>query len=285
MTRSQTTEKAYKGLIVPMVTPFTAQGDLDEHALRRIIDHILGGGADGILVLGAVGEGASAPRDMRYKVVRHTLEITNGRAQVYAGVLSNVVDEALDAAKDYLRYGAAAVVAPLPGYYVLTPDEQFRYFANLAERVRGSIILYDIPAAAIDPGVVEHLRVFPNIVGIKDSTGSRERLSDLLEMYSDDPLFSVLVGTSALTSFGLRNGADGFVPVVGNLNPSLCARVCASAQKGDWALMEDLQREMDAVQAEFQGETMGRTIARLKKEMAKRGLCGPKVLLPLKEEE
>ena len=279
--------KAYQGFIVPMVTPLNGQGDLDEHAMRRIIDFVIAGGAHGIFVLGTSGEGPSMPREMRHKVVHLTLEHTNGRALVYAGIAFNVVNTCVDAAKDYLRQGVTAVVAPAPSYYLLTPDEQFRYFAALAERIRGPLILYDIPAAAhttIDLGVVEHLRVFPNVVGIKDSSGDRERLGDLIKAYGDDPLFSILVGTTALTSFGLQRGADGFVSSLGNLNPSLCARMYASAQKGDWALMEDLQREIEAAQAEFQGETIGRTIASLKREMAKRGLCGPKVLLPLQEE-
>ncbi len=279
--------KTYQGLIVPMVTPLTAQGELDEHAMRRILDFIIAGGAHGIFVWGTSGEGPLAPREMRPKLVRLAVEHTNGRAHVYAGIPFNSVDECLDAAKDYTRFGVTAVVAPVPGYYLLTPGEQFHYFATLAERVRSPLILYDMPAAvhtAIDPGVIEHLRVFPNVVGIKDSSGDRERLGSLLKAYGDDPLFSILVGTTSLASFGLRRGADGFVPSLGNLNPSLCARLYAAAQKGDWALMEDLQHEIDVAQAEINGETIGRSIARLKREMSKRGLCGPGVFLPLQQE-
>jgi 4-hydroxy-tetrahydrodipicolinate synthase len=136
----------------------------------------------------------------------------------------------------------------------------------------------------IDPSVIEHLRVFPNVVGIKDSSGNRERLSALLDAYGDDPGFSVLVGSTALASFGFRNGADGFVPSAANLNPALCVRLYASAVKGDWTLMDDLQRSVDAVQSEMTGETIGRGVARLKRLMQKRGLCGPRVFLPLQEE-
>lgn len=287
MSEQKSPTKAYQGLIVPMITPLTAQGDLDEQATRRIIDFIIAGGAQGVFVWGTSGEGPLAPREMRPKLVRLAVEHTNGRARVYAGIPYNVVDECLEAAKDYIRFGVAAVVAPVPGYYLLTPDEQFHYFATLAERIRGPLVLYDMPAAvhtAIDPGVVEHLRVFPNVVGIKDSSGDRERLGSLLKAYGDDPLFSVLVGTTSLAGFGLERGADGFVPSLGNLNPSLCARVYAAAQKGDWALMKDLQYEMDAAQTEVNGETIGRSIARLKREMSKRGLCGPGVFLPLQQE-
>jgi dihydrodipicolinate synthase/N-acetylneuraminate lyase len=288
MAERKTPDKIYHGVIVPMVTPLTAQGELDEPALRRIIDFLVAGGVQGLFVLGTTGEGASAPREIRARIVHLAVEFASGRVQVYAGIPSTVVDEAVDAAREYLRRGAAAVVAPLPGYYQLTPDEQFRYYAALVERIRGPLILYDIPLAAhmsIDQGVIEHLRVFPNVVGIKDSSGDRERLRSLLGAYVDDPGFAVLVGTTALASFGLQRGADGFIPSAGNLNPSLCARMCTLAQKGDWALMEDVQRQLDALQAEIAGETIGRGIAFLKKEMAKRGLCGPKVFLPLQQAE
>jgi 4-hydroxy-tetrahydrodipicolinate synthase len=288
MAERKTPDKTYHGVIIPMVTPLNEQSELDEPALRRVIDYLVAGGAQGLFVLGTMGEGVSVPREIRQRIVHLAVEYANGRAQVYAGIPSTVVEEAVDAAREYLRRGVAAVVAPLPGYYQLTPDEQFHYYAALVERIRGPLILNDIPSAAhmtIDQGVIEHLRVFSNVVGIKDSTGDRERLRSLLDTYGDDPGFTVLVGTTALTSFGLQRGADGFVPSVGNLNPALCARMCTLAQKGDWALMEDVQRELDALQAEINGETTGRSIARLKKEMSRRGLCGPRVFLPLQEEE
>ena len=82
----------------------------------------------------------------------------------------------------------------------------------------------------------------------------------------------------------LQHGADGFIPSAGNLNPALCSRMCSLAQKGDWALLTELQREVDALQAEFAGETIGRSIARLKRLMNRRGLCGSRVFLPLQEE-
>lgn len=288
MAERKTPDKTYQGFVVPIVTPLNGQGELDEPALRRLVDFLITGGAQGLFVLGTTGEGPSAPREIRSRIVHLAVEYANGRAQVYAGIPSTVVDEAVDSAREYLRRGVATVVAPLPGYYQLTPDEQFRYYATLVERVRGPVLLYDIPPAAhmtIDRGVIEHLRVFSNVVGIKDSSGDRERLRDLLSAYGDDPGFAVLVGTTALASFGMQRGADGFISSIGNLNPSLCARMYMLAQKGDWALMEDVQRQLDTLQADVKGETIGRSIARLKKEMSKRGLCGPRVFLPLQQEE
>lgn len=282
------TGKRFSGVIVPMVTPLTAEGELDEPAIRRLVDHLVAGGVHGVFVLGTTGEGPSVPREMRARLVHLTLEAAGGRVRVYAGIMDTVVDESAAAGKDYLRRGAAAVVAALPSYFPLTGDEQFNYFATLARRIPGPILLYDTPQAVhmpIDMGVIEHLRAFPNVLGIKDSSGDQERLERLASYYGDDAGFAVLVGKTELANFGLRQGADGFVPSVANLNPALCVRLYASAEKGDWALMDELQRTIDSIQAEFSGETLGRTVAKLKRLMQKRGLCSARVFLPLEEED
>ncbi len=281
--------KTYHGVIVPMVTPLTAEFELDEAALRRVVEHLTAGGVQGIFVLGTTGEGPSAPREICSRLVQLTVEYAAGKAQVYAGIADTVVADSISVAKEYLRRGCAAVVAPLPSYYRLTEDEQFRYFTALVKRIPGPVLLYDLPSAAqmqIDHGVVEHLRAFPNVVGIKDSSGSIERLAALLDSYSDDPGFSVLVGATSLASYGLRNGADGMVASAGNLNPALCVRLCAAASKGDWSLMDSLQAELDELSAQYHAPGyIGRGIARLKKMMSQRGLCGSAVFRPLAAEE
>jgi 4-hydroxy-tetrahydrodipicolinate synthase len=285
MSNHPSTRKTFRGTVVPMVTPLTPEGDLDEAAVKRIVEHLLAGGVQGIFVLGSTGEGPSVPREMRARLVHHVIDLTGSRALVYAGIFDTIVSESLDAARDYLRRGAAAVVAQLPGYYRLPADAQFRYYANLAERVRGPILLYNIPMAvhmSIDPGVIEHLRAFSNVVGIKDSSGDPELLRHLLDTYADDERFSVLVGATALATLGFENGSDGFVPSIGNLQPALCNRLYQAAMNGDSALMAALQHEIIALQEDLGGtDYLGGHIARLKNRMAQQGLCSPRVLPPL----
>jgi dihydrodipicolinate synthase/N-acetylneuraminate lyase len=278
-------QKTHHGVVVPMVTPITEKYELDESALRKVIDHLIGGGVQGIFVLGSTGEGPSVPRSMRSRVVHLTVDQVKGRARVYAGIIDNSALDMIAAAREYLKMGVSAVVAQLPNYYTLGADEQFRYFTSLIERIQGPILLYEIPATvhmSLDLSVIEHLRAFSNVVGIKDSSGKTERVEALLDSYSDDPGFSVLVGTSGLYSYGLRHGADGIVPGGANLEPGLCARIYTSALTGDWSLMGDLQRELDRISADFLVPGyLGQTIARIKWQMSQRGLCGPTVFPPL----
>jgi 2-dehydro-3-deoxy-D-pentonate aldolase len=278
-------QKTHHGVIVPLVTPLTDKLELDENALRRLVDFLIEGGVDGLFVLGSTGEGPSVPRAMRSRIVHLTIEQARGRARVYAGILDNSSVDGLASAREFLRMGVSAVVAQLPNYFTLTPDEQFRYFASLAERIQGSILLYEIPQTvhmSLDLGVIEHLRAFSNVVGIKDSSGDRQRVQALLDSYRDDPEFSILVGTSGLYSFGLRHGSDGIVPGAANLEPGLCVRMCTSASKGDWTLMNELQLELDNISREFLVPGyLGQTIARIKRMMNQRGQCSATVFPPL----
>lgn len=281
----RTQPKQHHGVIVPIVTPLTDKLELDEAALRRVIDHQISGGVQGIFVLGSNGEGPSVPRSMRTRIVQLTMEHTHGRARVYAGMLDNSVVEALAFAKEFLRMGVAAVVAQMPNYFPMSPDQQFRYFASLAEKLPGSILLYDIPVtvhSAIDLAVIEHMRAFSNVVGIKDSSGNQERIQALLDAYQEDPEFSVLIGASGLYGNSLQMGADGIVPGAANLEPEICARMMAAAQTGDWQLVNELQAQLDQTTSEFMvAGNFGQTIARMKYVMSQRGLCGAAVFPPL----
>jgi 4-hydroxy-tetrahydrodipicolinate synthase len=282
-------QKTFCGVIVPMVTPINDAGELDEPAVRRVIDHLVTGGVQGIFVLGTAGEGPSTPREMRSRMVQLAVEHTAGRAQVLAGIYDTVVGESIEAGREYLRRGVSCVVAQMPGYYRLNADEQFRYYATLAERLNGPLMIYDIPSTvgqSVDLSVIEHLRAFRNLMGIKDSSGDRERVAALLDSYGDDPGFSVLAGSTEIVSWAFCRGADGFVPSGGNLNPALCERIYSAALHGDQHLMDALQLELDALQAEFSVYgSHAQGIARLKKRMSLRGLCGTNVFLPLKREE
>ena len=101
------------GVVVPMVTPFTAAGSLDEHAARNMVDFLLEGGVEGIFVLGTTGEAASVPRTARARLVELTVNQVNGQAQVYAGLNDNCLADAVEAGNSYLQAGVDAVVALL----------------------------------------------------------------------------------------------------------------------------------------------------------------------------
>src|SRR5947208_10947568 len=114
---------AYRGVVVPMISPVTPAGVIDEPAVERIVDHLIGGGVGGIFPLGTTGEAASMHRDEKRRLVEATVKHVAGRATVYAGIAANCLRESVEAAHAYKSVGVSAVVAHMPSYYPLTDVE------------------------------------------------------------------------------------------------------------------------------------------------------------------
>lgn len=279
-------DRPYHGIVVPMVTPVTGDGELDEAATRRVIDHLLDGGIDGVFVLGTTGEAASVPRAARLRLVELTVEQVGGRAVTYAGIGDNCLAHAVEAAEEYCRLGIDVLVAHLPYYYNLGADEQGDYYAALADRVPGSLMLYNIPSTthmSIPIEVVETLSHHPKVIGLKDSENDVSRLEKVLQRLGGRPDFAVLVGVSTLSAKALALGADGAVPSIGNLVPDLCQRLYESGVRGDASAAARHQRVVnEATELYRAGRTLAHSLGALKAAMGALSLCGPDVLPPLR---
>jgi 4-hydroxy-tetrahydrodipicolinate synthase len=275
----------FRGAVIPLVTPVTPKGTADETGLTRLIDSMLAAKVEGIFVLGTTGEGPSVPREFRQSIVQRAVNQARGRALVYAGIGDTCLADSIAAANDYLRAGVAAVVAQPPVYFPLQPHELRAYFQALLDAVNGPVIIYNIPSTtrvSIPLDVVAQLQGHPRFVGIKDSENDRARHQELISRFGDAPGMSIFVGVGALMLEGLRGGAEGIVPSVGNLLPDACAGLCAAASRGDWAEANRHNERMSQAAAIYQkNRTLGQSLAALKAALHVRGLCEPGVLPPL----
>jgi dihydrodipicolinate synthase/N-acetylneuraminate lyase len=272
----------HHGVVVPMVTPVTPTGKLDEPAVERLVTFLLGGGVDAIFVLGTTGEGMSVPRAFRRRLVERTVALVQRRAKVYAGV-DEVHPKDVAEGNDYFHAGADAVVTRPP---ISFPVERLEpWLQSLLARLEGPLILYNIPSTtnvSIPLEVVGQLIGHPNLAGIKDSENNIKRLEELLRRFGDKPQFAIFVGVGRLMARGLRLGAEGIVPSVGNLIPRVCRELCECARRGDWAEAERHAKRMNDVSALYQnGRTLSQSLAALKGALACCGLCEPHVLPPL----
>jgi 4-hydroxy-tetrahydrodipicolinate synthase len=270
------------GTVVPMITPVTAGGELDEPAVDRLVDFLLAGGVEGIFVLGTTGEGAAVPRASRRRLVERAVSRTKGRAKIYAGIGDAHPNE-VATGNDFIQIGADVLVARPPVSFPL--NELLPWYRSLLGGVNGPLILYNMPSTtnvSIPLEVIAELVGHPKLAGIKDSENNPTRHEELLRRFGEQPGFAVFIGVGALMARGLKLGAAGIVPSVGNLIPEVCRNLCACARRGDWTEAENHFSRMNTVAALYQnGRTLNESLAILKAAVHCRGLCEPNVLPPL----
>lgn len=275
----------FHGAVIPLVTPVTPTGDLDEAALDRLLEFQIAGGVEGIFVLGTTGEGPSVPRAARLRLVQRTVAKVQKRAQVYAGIGDQCLADSALAAQEYFRAGVDAVVAQPPVYFPLQPHELLAYFRSLLEQLPGPMIIYNIPATtrvSIPLELIGQLKGHPRLAGMKDSENDPKRLEELVKRYGGDPKFAVFMGVGAFMVQGLKFGADGIVPSAGNLIPDVCHQICASVARGDLAETDRLAARMKTVAGIYQQDrTLGQSLAALKATLHAKGIIGPHMLPPL----
>lgn len=279
----------YRGVVVPMVSPFRPDGSIDAPAVGRVVEMLVGVGTAGIFPLGTTGESASIPANERRRLVEAAVAAVRGRAMVYAGISGNCFAESVEAAHEYKQLGAQAVVAHIPSYYPLNDAEIEAYLLRLADRVPLPLVLYNIPATthhSIPVHVVDRLRSHGNIAAIKDSANDVKRLGELLSMTGGRGGFPVLLGCSALFARGLKLGAVGIVPSGSHLAAAEYQQMFDAAMADRWDEVERFQAATDEVTATYtRGRSLPQSLARLKALLEARGLCGRTVLSPLVTQE
>jgi dihydrodipicolinate synthase/N-acetylneuraminate lyase len=275
----------YHGVIIPMITPIFPSGELDEPAVRRVIDHLIEGGVSGIFILGTTGESASASAALKSRLVALTVEHTGKRVLVYAGISHNCLTSSVEAAQAFFELGVDVTVAHLPSYYELNPAEQEAYYITLSKNITGPLMLYNIPSTthmSMPLEVIARLSNQPNIVGIKDSENNASRLANEIKLLGGRPDFSIMIGANALFAQMLRLGADGIVPSLGNLVPRLFQRLYDYSRAGDAHAAKRCQQLINELSHLLRsGLSLGQALAAHKAAMCALSLCGPAMLPPL----
>jgi 2-dehydro-3-deoxy-D-pentonate aldolase len=232
------------------------------------------------------GESASVPVELRRCFVRAAVERLRGRALLYVGIGDNCFARSVESAAEAFHAGADAVVAQLPSYYSLKPEEMFSYYWSLADRIEVPLLLYNIPSTthmSIPVDVVASLARHPRIVGFKDSENNPDRLEQATSRLLGQDDFSLFIGVGVLSGRGLLLGIDGVVPSSGNLDPRSWRAMCDAAHRGDREEVERLQAYLNRLAQVFQRDrTLGQSLAVLKAAISVFGLCGTSMLPPFR---
>jgi 4-hydroxy-tetrahydrodipicolinate synthase len=220
----------FAGLTVALITPFK-NGQVDELALRRLVDFQIEAGTDCVSPCGTTGESPTLSHEEHERVVAIVCEQARGRIKVMAGTGSNSTSEAVRLTKAAKKAGADAALMVAPYYNKPTQEGFYRHYAAVAEAVDLPIVLYNIPgrtAKNMEPETICRLAELPTIVAVKESTGSMDQASQILAG-SD---LTLLSGDDSLTLPLMALGGSGVVSVVGNLIPHDVKAMITAWQSG-----------------------------------------------------
>lgn len=277
-------EKKYTGVIVPAVTPLTDKLHLDETAIEKIFTSFYQHNISPF-ILGTTGESASLPLQLKKDYVLAAEKNKKMGSLLYAGIGSNVLAESNDFAAFCCLHAVDVLVATLPSYYGLTEKQMLNYFEKLADSVSLPLFIYNIPATthmSIPLTVIDELSKHKNIVGVKDSERSEERMTESLKLWKDRNDFHYILGWAAKSADALLLGADGLVPSTGNLYPEIYADMLQAFEQGDKVKLFTMQKLSDDYGALYQANrTLGESLLELKTLMNKKGLCEAVVMPPL----
>jgi 4-hydroxy-tetrahydrodipicolinate synthase len=224
----------FSGSLVAIVTPFS-KGKFDEKAMAELIEFHIAHGTNGIVPCGTTGESATLTPDEHERVVSVTVEVVNKRIPVIAGTGSNSTDEAITFTRHAKSVGADAALLITPYYNKPTQEGLFRHFSAVAKAVDFPQILYNIPGRTsinMLPNTVSRLSEIPNIVGIKEGSGSLQQVSEIIQRSRPD--FLLLSGDDPLTLPMMALGGKGVITVTANVAPTEMAQMVNAALEGHY---------------------------------------------------
>lgn len=223
----------FTGSMVALVTPMKADNSLDWDALHKLVEWHLEKGTRAIVVVGTTGESATLTMQEHAEVIRRAVDQVHGRIPVIAGTGANSTSEALELTEGAKAAGADACLLVTPYYNKPSQEGLFLHHKLIAERVAIPQLLYNVPGrTAVDmlPETVARLATIDNIIGIKEATGSMERLQALRAVTPDD--FLMLSGDDGTALEFLCQGGHGEISVTANVVPDQTAKMCELALAG-----------------------------------------------------
>lgn len=286
------TNKKYKGIIVPAITPLTNDYTIDGAAVEKIFANFYEHNISPF-ILGTTGESASLSATVKNDYLKTAAKNKKADSVLYAGISSNVFEESVEFAKLCADNAVDAVAATLPSYYALNNAQMQKYFEDLADGIPLPLIIYNIPATthmSIPLEVIDELSMHPNIVAVKDSERSEERLMKSLELWKDRRDFGHFLGWAGKSALALIGGSDGLIPSTGNLAPEIYSTMWNAFTENNFKEVYAMQHLSDKYGNLYQTDrTLGESLWALKFLMKEKGLCEAIVMPPLqpmsKEEE
>jgi 4-hydroxy-tetrahydrodipicolinate synthase len=233
----------FTGTGTALVTPFRRDGSLDESRLRALVKRQIEAGVDFLVPCGTTGESPTLTEREHLRVVEITVELAKGKLPVLAGAGGYNTADVICRARELAALDVSGILSVTPYYNKPTQEGLYQHFKAIASAVDVPIILYSVQGRTgvnIEPATVQRLAHIPNILGIKEASGSVGQMAAILNNIPEN--FLVLSGDDALTLPLLALGGHGVISVVSNEIPAEMARMVRLVLSGDFEGARQLHR-------------------------------------------
>lgn len=215
-----TTMDSLKGMGVAIVTPFQQDGKVDFPALQRLVEHMVAGGVDFLVVLGTTGETPTLSEEEQRRVLDFVLEVNGGRLPVVVGITGNNTAQLCIKLREWDWTGLTACLVAAPAYNKPSQKGLLAHYEQVADSAGCPVILYNVPGRTgcnLTAATTLTLSKHDNICGIKEASGDMVQIGEILQGRPDG--FMVWSGDDALAMPTVAMGAEGVISVLGNALP------------------------------------------------------------------
>jgi 4-hydroxy-tetrahydrodipicolinate synthase len=235
----------FQGVFTAIVTPFNEDTSVNEKDLKNLVDFNIEKGVSGIVPMGTTGESPTLSHEEHVKVIEIVCKHVNKRVPVIAGTGSNSTKEALYMTSRAKELGADASLQVAPYYNKPTQEGFYLHFKTIADEVDLPMIIYNIPGRTgknIETDTIVRLAKHPNIIGVKEASGSLPQIMDVIHRTPDN--FVVLSGDDNLTLPLMAAGGDGVISVASNIIPDRMSAMVTAGLNGNFEKMRKLHYEL-----------------------------------------
>ena len=236
--------KMFAGTGTALITPFGKDRQIDEEALRRLVNFQEENGVDVLIPCGSTGESATLSHEEHIHVVEIVRDEAK-RAKILAGAGSNCTSEAVMLSKSAEDLGVDGILSISPYYIKPTQEGLYQHYKAIQEAIDIPVIVYNVPGRTstnVNVETILRLAELPGIAGVKEASGNFSQIMDILANKPSD--FEVLSGDDGLTLGLLCLGADGVISVASNCCPGLLSNMVRSARNGDISTAREIHERL-----------------------------------------
>ena len=268
-----------RGCGTALVTPFQADGAIDEERVRALVRRQVADGIHFLVPGGSTGEGVTLNRSEKVRVTELAVEAAGGAVPVIAGCGGNDTAEVVVLARALEGTGAAGLLVVTPYYNKPTPDGLFLHYTAVADATSLPIVVYNVPSRTginVTAETLARLATIPGVAAVKEAAGDIMQMARVVQAVPAD--FAVLSGEDVATLPAMALGAHGLISVVSNQIPGPMAELCDRCLAGDFAGARRVHRRwLPLMDANFYETNPGP----VKFTMAEMGLLEDRCRLPL----